>query len=91
MNNSNSSSKWAEFTKSSSPTRKQELLKKLDSSLKTHDFHELYIETFHACDGPRYIFYNYEKHMKGLSEKDKYNMFIRNRNKTNKYLDIHLT
>ena len=31
------------------------------------DGHEFYIKTFNACNGWKYIFYNYEKHMKGLS------------------------
>lgn len=35
------------------------------------------MQTFYACDGQKYIFYDYAKHMKGLSEKDKYNLFIR--------------
>ena len=43
------------------------MVKKIDDNFNSHDFHELYIQTFHACDGPRYIFYDYEKHMKGLN------------------------
>lgn len=46
-------------------------------NFKTYDFHELYVKTFHACDGERYIFYNHEKHMKGISEMRTYNNFIR--------------
>lgn len=41
------------------------------------DSHEFYIKTFNACNGWKYIFYNYEKHMKGLKEKRKYNDKIR--------------
>lgn len=41
------------------------------------DSHEFYIKTFNACNGWKYIFYNYEKHMKGLREKSKYNEKIR--------------
>lgn len=41
------------------------------------DGHEFYIKTFNACNGWKYIFYNYQKHMKGLSQKFKYNEKIR--------------
>ena len=51
-------------------------------NFKTYDFHELYVKTFHACDGDRYIFYNHEKHMKGLSQMRTYNNFIRKNKKT---------
>ena len=47
---------------------------KQDYDIDSHDF---YIKTFNACNGWKYIFYNYEKHMKGLSEKHKYNDSIR--------------
>jgi hypothetical protein len=30
------------------------------------DSHDLYMKTFDACNGRKYIFYDYEKHMKGL-------------------------
>lgn len=36
------------------------------------------MKTFDACNGRRYIFYDYEKHMKGLKERNKYNFFLRN-------------
>ncbi len=29
------------------------------------DPHELYLNTFDACNGRKFIFYDYEKHMKG--------------------------
>ena len=41
------------------------------------DLHDLYMKTFDACNGRRYIFYDYEKHMKGLRERNKYNQFLR--------------
>jgi hypothetical protein len=37
------------------------------------------MNTFDACQGRRYIFYDYEKHMKGMKEKSKYNEFLRTR------------
>ena len=40
---------------------------------ETMDGHDFYLRTFNACNGWNYIFYNYEKHMKGLSQKSKYN------------------
>ena len=42
------------------------------------DSHDLYMKTFDACNGRKYIFYDYEKHMKGLKEKNKYNFCLRN-------------
>jgi hypothetical protein len=36
------------------------------------------MKTFDACNGWKYIFYDYERHMKGLKEKNKYNFFLRN-------------
>lgn len=59
------------------------------------DGHDFYIKTFNACNGWKYIFYNYEKHMKGLSEKVKYNSKIRvhqqrNLNPPKKYRSLGL-
>lgn len=36
------------------------------------------MKTFDACNGWKYIFYDYEKHMKGFGEKANYNQFVRN-------------
>jgi hypothetical protein len=44
-----------------------------DTKSEPIDSHDFYIRTFNACNGWKYIFYNYEKHMKGLNEKYKYN------------------
>lgn len=49
------------------------------------DGHEFYIKTFNACNGWKYIFYNYEKHMKGLNQKFKYNEEIRSKQGKNNF------
>lgn len=35
------------------------------------------MKTFNACDGNKYIYYDFDKHMKGIDEQKKYNNFIR--------------
>ncbi len=30
-----------------------------------------------ACDGPKFIVYDYERHMKGFRQRNNYNEFIR--------------
>lgn len=38
------------------------------------------MRTFDACNGRKYIFYDYEKHMKGLKERNGYNRYLRMEN-----------
>lgn len=54
-----------------------------NKEVENMDGHDFYIRTFNACNGWKYIFYNYEKHMKGLSEKWKYNEKIRSNQQKN--------
>lgn len=47
------------------------------------------MKTFDACQGNKYIYYDYEKHMKGLKEKGKYNQFLRDNSHTVRILKKH--
>ena len=48
-----------------------------------YDSHDMYMKTFDAANGRKYIYYDYEKHMKGMKERFKYNAFLRT-NQANK-------
>lgn len=50
---------------------------KENGELEKEDYHDLFLKTFSACDGSKYIYYDFNRHMKGVDEKKKYNQFIR--------------
>jgi hypothetical protein len=55
----------------------------LTTEIEPNDNYELFMQTFRACRGNKYIPYDYEKHMKSCREKSKYNNFIRSNHKRN--------
>lgn len=44
---------------------------------QTEDYHELFIKTLDACDGSKYIHYDFCKHQKGYENRNMYNNYIR--------------
>jgi hypothetical protein len=49
----------------------------LDEEIEKEDYHELFLKTFSACDGSKYIYYDFNRHMRGVDDMKKYNEFIR--------------
>jgi hypothetical protein len=63
------------------PTKHKENLKAIcEDEISSHD---LYIQTFAACGGERYVPYDYGRHMKSRMERAHYNTFIRKNHKSN--------
>ena len=70
------------------PTEKKKTLAPVCQRKEEPDMggRELYLQTFEACRGQRYIPYDYVRHARGGNERAQYNAFIRqkhNRNHSN--------